>query len=294
MNIKIILILIIILLVLIIIFLPTCGSSEYFTSVSPLPKTIWTYWDGEKSKCVEYCIESWKKFNPDYEIIILNPTILPNYLPEVDIYGLKHATTHQRTSDFIRLAILYKFGGFWIDASMLMTTSLQWLQDYQLNGNYDLIAYHKEANTTNSQFPVIDSWFFACNKHSSFINEWMKTFFNMNNFDTVDEYLKDMSNQKIDFQNIGNVNYLAIHCAAQYVLQKLMTSEEIKKKLLILRAEDGPFKYLYLNKWNSYESVRALCNDKNTITPMIKFTRHERKHIDKNENGQFDCIFTLT
>jgi mannosyltransferase OCH1-like enzyme len=44
-----------------------------------VPRKIWTYWDNSDNsggvnklpKAVKLCMESWKKFNPDYEIVLL-------------------------------------------------------------------------------------------------------------------------------------------------------------------------------------------------------------------------------
>ena len=39
---------------------------------SKIPKTIWTFWEGPESELVNQCIQSWKRYNPDYTVVVLN------------------------------------------------------------------------------------------------------------------------------------------------------------------------------------------------------------------------------
>ena len=76
-------------------------------------------------------------------------------------------------------------------------------------------------------------------------------------------------------------NYLFIHVAAQYVLQKLLTQEEVKDTVLLEAAEDGPLKYLTDNNWDSKKAVEALINGK-YMNGMIKLRGCERKALENH------------
>ena len=263
---------------------------KYSLTTSNIPNIIWAYWDGEPSNCVIKCIESWKKYNPTYQINILNSNNLSSYLPEIDILNLKHAEHVQRISDYVRVCVLYKFGGFWVDASLLMTRNLDWIHDIQNNGNYEFIGYYIEAFTTLPQYPMIENWFFAAPKDSWFIKTWTITFLATNEYDSIDDYTKKLRDLGVDFQELTGINYHAEHCAAQYILQKLMTQDQIKQKLYLMKAEDGPFKYVYSHKWNRPKAILDVCNG-NNITPLMKFTANERHAID--DDPKLQCIFDI-
>jgi mannosyltransferase OCH1-like enzyme len=46
---------------------------ETFEINTSIPKKIWTYWDNDRlPEIIEKCINTWKKHNPNYEIIVLS------------------------------------------------------------------------------------------------------------------------------------------------------------------------------------------------------------------------------
>ena len=60
-----------------------------------------------------------------------------------------------------------------------------------------------------------------------------------------------------------------------------------------MKAEDGPFKYLTNNNWDSQISMQKLCNVSELKTPIIKFRGRERKIIEDETNALSQCIFNL-
>ncbi|CAM4153109.1 glycosyltransferase family 32 protein [Gillisia hiemivivida] len=89
-----------------------------------IPKVIHYCWFGNKKKpqLVEDCISSWRKYLPDYEIIEWNERNTNLKHPFLKItYKLKKWAF---VSDFVRLKILYEFGGIYLDTDMLILKSL--------------------------------------------------------------------------------------------------------------------------------------------------------------------------
>ena len=90
----------------------------------PIPKIIWTYWNSDDvlPDFIERCIQTWRDKNPDYEIIVLNDSKLSDYLSSDEvrkIKGWKYNDCVQKHSDLVRLFILSKYGGIWLDASIV-------------------------------------------------------------------------------------------------------------------------------------------------------------------------------
>ena len=264
--------------------------SNYTPTDAEIPKLIWTFWDTDEiPELVGKCIETWKKHNPDYKITILKKDNLKDYIPEVDIYGLKHANTAPRISDFVRLHTLKKYGGFWVDASIIMTEPLDFILQKQKEGSYELVGYYLENFTNNYDYPIIESWFFAAIPNSHFINLWCDTFMKINNYDNVSDFTQFILHSGTDTQNINALDYLAIHTAAQYIFQKLITIPDLKGRLFLFKAEDGPYKYLHDVQWFYAElyhekAFDKLLNDKSCFTPIIKLRGCDRIYLENNSN----------
>lgn len=84
-----------------------------------IPKKIHYIWLGgnKKSKLIEKCIASWKKYCPDYEIIEWNEN---NFDISSNRY-LKEAYEAKKwafASDYIRLYVLYTEGGIYMDTDV--------------------------------------------------------------------------------------------------------------------------------------------------------------------------------
>ena len=60
-------------------------------------------------------------------------------------------------------------------------------------------------------------------------------------------------------------------------------------KLKLLSAEDGPFKYLVKNDWDSNKAVKDLAEFR--FEPIIKLRGGERKEVD-NENINLESVFS--
>lgn len=95
-----------------------------------IPKVIHYCWFGGKKlpDDVLKCIESWKKYAPEYEIIEWNEN---NYDVNVCTY-VKEAFMKKKwafVSDFARYDILYKYGGIYFDTDVQMIKSIDDIVD---------------------------------------------------------------------------------------------------------------------------------------------------------------------
>jgi hypothetical protein len=231
------------------------------------PKIFWTYWDNDIPDTIKKCIATWTKHNSEYKTIILNRDNLHLYCDD-DIYSFPYSDNPQRRSDFVRLAVLSKHGGTWIDSSSIMTEPIQ-------DQPYEYVGYYINGFTEDKQYPVIENWFISCVKNCQFIKRWKDIFYSINEHTTVLGYLLKIW-KTTDFQNISTPWYLTMHIAAQYVLQ----NENVNTSMYLMKAEDGPLKYLDVNNWKSEQAIDSLIRGEN-ITPLIKFRGDERKIIDK-------------
>jgi len=267
------------------------GLSE----TSKIPNIIWTFWDGQLTDTVTKCIDSWRFYNPTYKIYILNKSNYSQFInqdfdstfdPNID--SIKHANESlQRYSDYVRLAILAKYGGFWIDASIICHHPFTWIHGVQNKLDVEFIAYYGERFTESNYkkySPIIESWFFACIPNSQFINDWRDEFFSSKKFNSISNYLENIYKDKISPQKIIYLDYLAIYISTQKLLQKNIN----KYKLCLFSDKYGPYSQLYDANLDTIKSVDNLIN-KNTYkkyhkNTFIKLRRMDRILFDKNIN----------
>ena len=223
--------------------------------------------------------------NAGWNIIVLNPRNLREHLPDVDIFSFKFADTKPRQSDFVRLHILAKYGGVWCDASIVPQTSFEWIIDEQKKRGVEFIGYYREGATTKPDYPVIESWFFACIPGSGFVSKWRDELGVMNTLDKEADYKENVKARGVDIQDTPQPDYLNVYLSAQAVMQTQMTPEEIKSKIYVLPAETGPFKHSVENNWDPEKSMQWLCDQpKPDLPDMIKIYGNERRAIEGNES----------
>ena len=97
-----------------------------------IPKKLHYFWFGRNPKppIVEFCIASWKKHLPDFEIIEWNEdnfNISQNQFAQ-DAYNNKKWAF---VSDYARAKVLYEEGGFYLDTDMELKNSLSEFVKYK-------------------------------------------------------------------------------------------------------------------------------------------------------------------
>jgi hypothetical protein len=136
-----------------------------------LPKIIWLLWfDGWDKVTNEVILgvqKSWKFYNPDWRVILLDRVNLSDF---VDIpYLWREDIQVQAKSEIVRLSLLAKHGGVWADASMLCLAPLNdWLPEATRAGGF--FAYHQGPNDSASPGPC--SWFLVAARDSLIARMW--------------------------------------------------------------------------------------------------------------------------
>jgi hypothetical protein len=243
------------------------------------PRKIWTYWDNPDKlpKAVKLCMDSWKKFNPDYEIVLLTKKNYQGYvtIPE-DIRAHPHFNdSPQRFSDLVRLYVVEEHGGIWIDASVLIKDHF----DNWLFPRYaEFSGFFMGPFSLDNRTPAIENWFFAANKGSTFIKLWKKEFLEMGTFKDIQGYLDSRKKMGVRFEKLRDPHYLAAYVAAQKVIQ----IDKYSQDTLVLRdSSDGPFKYLKDAVWYPEQGMKLACGNKKYQSPIMKMRSDEREILER-------------
>jgi hypothetical protein len=263
---------------------------------SEIPNIIWSFWEGDKMDVVEKCMESWQFYNPKYKINIINKKNFNDYI-DIDFENIKHIqNTNAIFSDFVRLNILSKYGGIWIDASIICHKPFTWLHKIQNTKNVDVIGYYIPLFTIDKYLnysPVIESWFFACKPNSIFVNDWLNEFMRTTKYNDLNDYIKNIKDEGIDLQKINNPIYLVIHSTAQAILQR----NKDKYKICLFNAETGPFQYNVEVNWDLVPCLDNLTNEQKNKRffdfPIIKLRHGERHGLEDHpkKDNAFSHIY---
>jgi hypothetical protein len=256
-----------------------------------IPKIIWSFWDNDKlPPIIESCVNSWKLHNPDFEIIILNTNNYKTYLPDFDIENHKNLSDFvQRKSDILRLNLLKKYGGIWLDSTIICNKSLQWILDKQQQYKVEYVGFYMQAFNTAElveKSPMIENWFIACVKDSQFMNDWCDEVMSISNYNSVDEYLETTINNGVSIQRMQSPTYLICHVCVQKLLQKQTQNTYNIYVISAASSKLGPFYYQYDNSssvhWDIEKSIPRLINGDYNYFPLLKIRGPDRHYIEEN------------
>lgn len=241
-----------------------------------IPKTIWAYWnDTPIPPMVQGCLHTWYQHNPDYTIRVVRDADLPELLGELP--ASLHALSPQHRADWIRLALLHQYGGIWLDASIILTTSLAWILEQQARSHADFVGFYIQQFTTAPDYPVVESWFMAAPPNSPFIADVLDEFTNecIPRFGAA--YLQHL--QKIGIyselvQNIYDPDYLNLHLC----MQRVMRYGPRGYRLQLACAEHGPFFLHEAAQWNRhrFRALFGLPAQEVALPPLIKLRGNDR------------------
>lgn len=125
-----------------------------------IPRKIWLLWYqgiSEAPFIVRKCIESWRKENPTWDVIVLDSDNLHNYVT-LDLPGnIIDSLSPAHQSDLVRLQLLSEYGGVWADATTFCSKPLdEWIDAYCKSGFF---AFHQPGRDR-----IMSNWFIASKK----------------------------------------------------------------------------------------------------------------------------------
>lgn len=100
--------------------------------------TTWLYWDGPRAMnpALELCAESIRRHNPDARL--LDDAAVAELGGESILAQVSHRKPWEK-ADVIRLWLLHRFGGQWIDCDCVCLRRLDWQEAYL--DRYDLVGF---------------------------------------------------------------------------------------------------------------------------------------------------------
>lgn len=124
---------------------------------------------------VQRCYESWQKHNAAWEIIFLDANNLQDYIDIADILeNRKSEIPRVSVSELVRINLMKKHGGVWVDATCFCLKPLEdWLYEHLVSGFF---AFNRPGMDR-----MLSSWFLAAlpnNKLASTYADTANSFWN--------------------------------------------------------------------------------------------------------------------
>lgn len=257
------------------------GQADALTPAcdTEIPRRIWSYWNTRPDTVVQQCIANWRTQCPDYEIHVLNSGNLAQYVPPEHL-PLGFAQLHPtKQSDWLRLYLVHHHGGYWLDATTLLTQPLDWLDAARRAQGAEFAGFFLEGFTRNAAYPVVESWIFGAPAHAPFMAAWQQEFHRALIEQGTAAYLQVLRatpHATELLQGIADPEYLLIHVAAQQVLRR-----DNPYRLALFKAEDTAFFHQKAVGWKWYWLYPRLClmAAREPTAPLIKLRGGERRHF---------------
>lgn len=138
-----------------------------------LSNKVWVCWFQGMDQApglVKKCFESLQRNLTDREIILITTDNMSDYVkfPEFILEKWRDGKiTHTHMTDLLRLELLIKYGGMWIDATVLCTSRRENIPDYFFHS--DLFFYQTLKPGRDGQAQPVSSWLISAKTNNKIL-----------------------------------------------------------------------------------------------------------------------------
>jgi hypothetical protein len=242
-----------------------------------LPKIAWTHWDtAHPPKIIHDIIVNRAKKMIGWQTIVLTDDTIGQYIDINTLPSNFWNLSAPHRADWIRLAVLVKHGGVWMDAGIIV------------NDSSAMDRLHDETLTRESLFTgfypnhpsYIDNWFIMAPKGSPLIREWLAEYEKAINMGFVAYKVKLLETPTVfsEYSSDPKDVYLTAQACLQYILQR----SPAKSKNIILHNATYSMMKIHAdcshNKSTQAECIRdtILYDPSAKKIPYIKLRKEDR------------------
>lgn len=239
---------------------------------------VWMYWSNPTLPLsVQACLANWEYYCSKSIYNFVPKLVTDDNLEKyIDSEKLNHPCISQDykyvalKSDFIRLLLLEKYGGVYMDASVFLTETLDWIIGDGNGASYFQAFFNERNMNISCKNAVIENSFLVAPPNHELISLWLKELYSID-ICTHAGIMNHVSNIPIQ-KNLGRVYHVAYHC---------LTNLFVKKPI-------NEFKGIYVMKNKNYlnflvNNMKSICHEeyeKMNFNKILKFISHERSEID--------------
>lgn len=200
-------------------------------------KIVWWCWfqgEEEAPELAKICLASVREIFNDYDVIVVTDSNLNEYVDIPQYIQNKYKAGIIRPamySDIIRLLLLEKYGGIWIDSSVLCTNN----KIKEILEKESFFAFHNDVLTNNKAIRI-SSWLISSTaKHplivdtlNMMLNYWEKENFTLNYFLVHLFFSIAADKNKEEFERMSTFNNVTPHVMAKE-LNEAYSSQRFKE-----------------------------------------------------------------
>jgi hypothetical protein len=249
-----------------------------------IPRIVWTYWDHlPPPELVARCLQLWRNLAPDHEIRLVDRSTASRWLgTDVDATTFD-ALPAYRQADWLRLQLLIRHGGIWMDGSTLLTEGLDWVHRLRAETGAGVVGFYIDRYTTDRRHPIIENWFLAASARDPYLVAWageLDRALSLGEAGYLDALRRD-GRLEAAAQAIpeGMRSYLIMHVAAVVALQRAPDAS----RLVLQRAEDVAFAFHAALRWRKRHVYARLALTPAPRRPpaLIKLRSGDRAVMEK-------------
>lgn len=250
---------------------------------APIPKVIWTYWSTTPAPdFIKACLENWRRFAPDHEIRLLDRDSAFSWLPA--LRADFDALPAYRQADWLRVQLLARHGGIWMDASILLARDLDWLHQQQARRAASFVGFFIDRFTNRLDQPIVENWLMAAAPGCPFTQALGDAFDK-----ALDEGAEAVLARLAEQGRATRVLQRLDHDSQRYLLMHVVAADLLDQRsasyrLVLMRAEDGPFAWLSGVGWRkTHLYVRiALTPCPRRLPAVLKLRGNDRRVIERH------------
>ena len=246
---------------------------------------VWMYWDhAPLPPSVELCQKNWTRMaaasSTPFSVILVTQKTLSSFIDANAHPCLSNKNTKWRAlrSDFIRLSLLHRFGGVYMDATCILTENLDWITVD--DGLQMFQAYYNPRNMTlGCRKPVVETSFLVAPAAHPFVAHWLATLVELRTCDEegIERALGNTPTQLY----MERYYHFAYHCVTK-MLSKNKLDDYAPYRLRTVHS--GHFMNFM------HQNVHDLCTKAASIShgPVLKLIASERHALDQRLSVPLD------
>lgn len=249
---------------------------------------IFCFWEGKKCRFVEKCKKRLFQKKGNANLYLLNGSHF-----QINKHENLLQTNLALKSDIIRLFLLQKYGGLWIDSSLVVMTNIEhWITEQldTLKSETQQSDIHKDlliGYSSPQDDTILESWLLYASKNCEFVRLWKEELEIAldTGIDTYCQQYKQFCLEK--YPNLWSyLPYLLIHLCFCVVRD----TKHYKTRIMTIDSRNGPFYLDTMTKWNEKKTCEFLLRHKKHFyndSPFLKIVSSVRSEIEKKKTYEF-------
>lgn len=243
-----------------------------------IPRRLWAFWDSADLPLItKACLNSWPAHFPKHTIVVVTPETIEQYCGAVP--DAVRRLSPQKLSDWVRLQVLERYGGIWIDATTLFLGPIDDILAYCEHKRPDLFAF--TGGTSDKDFPMFENFFLASPRQGRAIrriNGEYRKVIHQGDANYVKGACRRIGANNA-FQKFPNSPYFSQHVAIQMLIRR-----RPRIKIGYTERKSIPFALQAVYRWDLERLAEVLTNGEEAPkhVRMVKITGKMRKAIEEH------------